>query len=49
MQVCTNPAAVLGKGKSVEIGTHDALIALGSVHAKLAAFQFEAATIQNDK
>jgi ATP-binding cassette, subfamily B, bacterial len=34
--------AVLDKGKLVEIGTHDALVAQGGVYAKLAALQFGA-------
>ena len=36
--------AVLDKGKLVEIGTHDALVARGGVYAKLAALQFGAAS-----
>ncbi len=34
--------AVLDKGKLVEIGTHDALVAQGGAYAKLAALQFGA-------
>jgi ATP-binding cassette, subfamily B, bacterial len=36
--------AVLDKGKLVEIGTHDALVAQGGVYARLAALQFGAAS-----